>query len=268
MRVSLEKLTCKTPHYMASLPDLTPEELTRYEWQVCVDGFGEEGQRKLKAASVLVSRCGGVGGNLALQLAAAGVGRLILAHAGNLRANDLNRQILMSHPNLGQPRAEQAADRLKQLNPFLQVDPVPENITAQNVDRLVQGVDVVASCAPLFEERLLMNQAAFRHGKPLVDCALYDLDFQVATVLPGKTACLACLIPSPPPGWKRQFPVFGAVAGVAGCLGAMEIIKLLSGLGELLTNQLLLGDLRTMQFQKVKVERRPDCPVCGMGDSP
>lgn len=246
-------------------PPLTPEESAQYEWQFWVDGFGEEGQRRLKAASVLVSRCGGVGGNVALQLAAAGVGRLVLAHAGNLRPGDLNRQILMSHAGLGQPRAAQAAARLRQVNPFIQVEAVPENINGENVDRLVSGVDAVASCAPLFEERLLLNAAAVRHRKPLVDCAMFDLDLQVTTVLPGQSACLACLIPAPPPDWKRQFPVFGAVAGVAGCLGAMEIIKVLSGLKQPLQNQLLLGDLRTMQFQKINLERRENCPVCGEG---
>src|SRR5207249_193795 len=119
-----------------TLPFLTAEERAIYEWQLWVAGFGEEGQRRLKQARVLVSRCGGVGGHVALQLAAAGIGKLILAHAGNLRPSDLNRQVLMSHAALGSCRVEQAARRLQELNPRLEVEPVAENISEANVDRL------------------------------------------------------------------------------------------------------------------------------------
>src|SRR5438132_11053315 len=109
---------------MAEHSSLSDDERARYDWQLSVSGFGEAGQLRLKNATVLVSRCGGVGGTLALQLAAAGVGRLILAHAGNLRPNDLNRQLLMSHAGLGQPRADQAARRLREFNPHIEVVPV------------------------------------------------------------------------------------------------------------------------------------------------
>src|SRR6188474_3452015 len=109
-----------------TLPDLTPDELRRYEWQLSVRDFGEEGQRKLKAATVLVSRIGGVGGSAAMQLAAAGIGRLILAHAGNLRLNDLNRQLLMTTDWIGKPRIESAERRLRDLNPHVEITTVPE----------------------------------------------------------------------------------------------------------------------------------------------
>jgi molybdopterin-synthase adenylyltransferase len=242
---------------------LTDVERAVYEWQLWVEGFGEPGQELLKGASVLVSRCGGVGGIVAYHLAAAGVGRLVLAHAGNLRPSDLNRQLLMTHDGLGRPRAEQAACRLRELNPYIEVESVPENVSEANVERLVGGVDLVAACAPLFEERLLMNRAAVRQGKPLVDCAMYELEAQLTTVLPGRTPCLACLYPSPPPAWKRAFPVFGAVAGTVGSLGAMEAIKVLAGLGEPLQGRMLTCDLRDMTFRTVTVHRRPDCAVCG-----
>jgi molybdopterin/thiamine biosynthesis adenylyltransferase len=242
---------------------LTDADRERYRWQLWVAGFGDEGQRRLKGASVLVSRCGGVGGAVAYQLAAAGVGRLILAHAGNLRLNDLNRQLLMTTDAVGSPRAEVAARRLRDLNPTIEIEPVGENISTANVERLVSAVDLVAVCAPTFPERLLMNAAAVRHGKPLVDCAMYELQAQVTTVIPGQTPCLACLYPAEPPHWKREFPVFGAVAGMVGCLGAMEAIKVLSRLGEPLLGRMLLCDLGDMTFQKVALQRRPDCPVCG-----
>lgn len=241
---------------------LTDADRERYEWQLSVPAFGEAGQQKLKNASVLVSRCGGVGGLVAHELAAAGVGRLILAHGGLLRLNDLNRQLLMSQAGLGQPRVHQAAQRLRQLNPDLQVVAVAENITEENVARLMEQADLAVDCAPLFKERLLLNQEAVRQRKPLVDCAMYELEGQVTTILPGKTPCLACLYPQEPPAWKRQFPVLGAVAGTIGCLGAMEAIKVITGLGGPLYGQLLTMDLRRMVFRKVSLRRRLDCRIC------
>lgn len=242
---------------------LTDAERDQYGWQLCVPDFGEEGQRKLKSASVLISRCGGVGGTVAYQLAAAGVGRLVLAHAGNLRADDLNRQILMEHAWIGKPRLELAAQRLRGLNPHIEVVSVAENLSQANAERLVRQVDLVVSCAPRFSERLLMNQEAVQQGKPLVDCAMYELDAQLTTVQPGQTPCLACLYRTDPPAWQRQFPVFGAVAGTIGCLGAMEAIKVLAGVGEPLYGKLLLCDLRTMTFRKTTIQRNTNCPVCG-----
>jgi molybdopterin/thiamine biosynthesis adenylyltransferase len=241
---------------------LTDTDKALYEWQMWVPDFGLAGQERLRGASVLVSRAGGVGGAAAQQLALAGVGRIVLAHAGPLRMSDLNRQVLMSHAGLGQSRVEQAARRLCEMAPGVEVDAVPENICEENVARLVAGVDLIVGSAPRFTERLLMNREAIRQGKPLVDCAMYELELQVTTIVPGRTPCLACLVPTEPPAWDRQFPVFGAVAGVAGSLGAMEAIKVLAGLGEPLLGRMLLADLRTMRFQHAKVHCRSQCSVC------
>jgi molybdopterin/thiamine biosynthesis adenylyltransferase len=242
---------------------LTDADRAVYEWQMWVSDFGEAGQQKLKGASVLISRIGGVGGSVAYQLAAAGVGRLLLAHAGNLRTNDLNRQLLMSHDGVGHCRVELAAQRLRQFNPLITVEPVAENISAANVERLVGQVDLVVGCAPLFEERLLMNAAAVRQGKPYVDCAMYELEAQLTSVVPGKTPCLACLYSEVPSTWQRRFPVFGAVAATIGCLGAMEAIKILGSFAQPLLGKLLLADLRTMEFRTVSLVRNRDCPICG-----
>jgi molybdopterin/thiamine biosynthesis adenylyltransferase len=244
---------------------LTPEERAVYEWQLWVPGFGEAGQETLKGASVLVSRVGGVGGTAAYALAAAGVGRLVIAHAGDVRPNDLNRQLLMTADGVGKPRVESASRRLRELNPRLEVVAVPENVSEANAERLVGQVDCVVDAAPLFRERFLLNREAVRLGKPLVDAAMYDFEVQLTTVLPGKTPCLACLYPEEPPGWKRQFPVFGAVAAVAGSLAAAEALKVLTGLGEPLAGRLLTGDLRAMDFRTVRLSRRPGCSVCGGG---
>ena len=248
---------------MDSLPHLTDAEFCRYEWQMWVDGFDEACQRKLKASSVLVSRCGGVGGLIAYQLAAAGIGKLVLAHAGQLKPSDLNRQILMRHDWIGRSRVECAAQRLRELNPQIIVEAVPENLSADNAEQLVKRVDLVADGAPLFEERFAMNREAVRQGKPLVECAVFEMEAQLTTILPGRTPCLECLCREAPAHWKRQFPVFGAVSGMAGCLGAMEVIKVLTGLGEPLLGRLLVCDLRSMSFRTLRLKRDLNCPLCG-----
>ena len=198
-----------------------------------------------------------------MQLAAAGVGRLILAHAGDLRLNDLNRQLLMTTDGIGKPRIESAVRRLRELNPYVLVDAIGENVSAANAERLVGSADVVVSAAPLFEERLEMNRQAVRRGVPLVDCAMYELEGRLLTVLPGRTPCLSCLYPEKPPHWKREFPVFGAVASTVGSLAAMEVIKLAAGLGDPPKGRLLNFDLRDLTFTTITVDRRTDCAVCG-----
>jgi molybdopterin/thiamine biosynthesis adenylyltransferase len=250
---------------MSEAAPLTDFEREVYRWQLWVEGFGEEGQRRLKAASVLISRCGGVGGAVALELAAAGVGRLILAHAGPLKPPDLNRQILMTEDWLGRPRVECAAQRLRALNPRTRIVAVAENVGEANARALVAQADLVVDCAPLFAERLLMNREAVRQSKPMVECAMYELEAQLTTLVPGRTPCLACFCPEAPPDWKREFPVLGAVSGMVGCLGALEAVKVLTGLGEPLLGRLLVCDLRRMAFRTLPLKREPRCPVCGGG---
>ena len=245
------------------LPELTDAEKARYEWQMWVDGFGETGQRRLKSSTVLVSRVGGVGGCAAYQLAAAGVGRLILAHGGDLKASDLNRQLLMTTDWLGKPRIESAARRLRELNPYVEIVAVPENISETNVAGLVAQADLVVDAAPLFRERFLLNQECVRQRKPMVECAMYEFEAHLTTFMPGKTGCLSCLYPGNPEWWRREFPVFGAVAGTVGSMGAVEAIKVLSGVGEPLAGRMLNMDLREMNFQTVNLRRDPQCRVCG-----
>jgi molybdopterin-synthase adenylyltransferase len=242
---------------------LTDDDRATYEWQMWVDGFGERGQQALKGASVLVSRIGGLGGIVAYQLAAAGIGKLVLAHAGSVQPSDLNRQLLMTHAAIGTSRIVSAVRRLHELNPRLEIVGVEENINDRNVDGLVAQVDLVVDCAPRFEERLAMNRAAVGQRKPLVECAMYELEASLTTVVSGQTPCLACWCPESPSAWKREFPVFGAVSGAVGCLAAMEVIKVIAGLGEPLYGRMLTFDLRTMAFAVRKLSRNPACAVCG-----
>lgn len=246
-----------------STPSLNDHERAVYEWQMWVEDFGEAGQQRLKGASVMISRAGGVGGLVAYQLAAAGIGKLVIAHAGNVKPGDLNRQLLMTHDWLGKPRIESIERRLRELNPRLEVIGVGENVNAENAERLVQQADLVVDCAPLFPERFAMNEQCVRQNKPMVECAMYELEAQCTTFVPGRSPCLACLYPQAPPMWKRQFPVFGAVSGTIACIAAVEAIKLIAGFGEPLIGRLLQCDLRSMNFRTLTIQRRPECEVCG-----
>jgi len=253
---------------MGARKPINDEERAIYEWQLWVPEFGEAGQEALKGASVLVSRCGGLGSVVAYELAAAGIGKLVVAHAGNVKPSDLNRQLLMTHDWLGKSRVESAKRRLQELNPRLEVVAIPENINARNAEEIVAQVDLIVDCAPLFVERFQMNRQAIQQDKPLVECAMYDLEGQIMTIVPGRTPCLACLYPDEPPAWRREFPVFGAVSGVVGCLGAMEAIKVIAEFGQPLLGELLTYDLRDMTFRKRTILANPDCSVCDRSTLP
>ncbi|TWT92633.1 HesA/MoeB/ThiF family protein [Neorhodopirellula pilleata] len=242
---------------------LTEEEREIYQWQMWVPDFGATGQERLKASSVMVSRVGGVGSVVAYELAAAGVGKLILAHAGNVKPSDLNRQLLITHDWIGKPRIESIRRRLLELNPRLEIVAVGQNVNETNAADLVAQCDVVVDCAPLFAERFAMNEQAVRQNKPMVECAMHELEAHLTTIVPGRTACLRCLTPEQPPSWTREFPVFGAVSGTVACMAAMETIKTIAGIGNPLHNRMLRMDLRDMSFHSLKIKRRPDCPCCG-----
>jgi molybdopterin/thiamine biosynthesis adenylyltransferase len=241
---------------------LNQEEKDTYAWQTTVPGFGEEGQVKLKNSTVFISRCGGLGSVVAYELAAAGIGKMILAHGGDVKHSDLNRQLLMTHDWLGKPRIESVERRLKELNPRLEIEAVNANVNEENAQALMKEADLIIDCAPLFEERYLMNREAIANNIPLVECAMFEMQAQITTIIPGLTPCLKCIYPEKPAAWKRRFPVFGAVSGTVGCMAAMEAIKVLSGLGDSLQNRLLSFDLRDMTFMKSPIVKRADCPAC------
>ncbi len=235
--------------------NLSDAERAQYAWQMSVPGVGEEGQLRLKSATVLVSRCGGVGGCAAQQLAAAGVGRLILLHGGDLQPSDLNRQILMRADALGTNRAECAATRLREINPHIEVLTVPEHPDEENTARLAAEADLVISAAPLFEERHALHRAAAARGIPCVEAAMYDMQGYVTVVHPPHTARYEDWVPEKPEWWTRRFPVFGAVAATVGSLAAVEAIKILTGIGEPLHNRLLAIDFLTARARSVRLPR-------------
>ncbi len=245
------------------MDQLSDQDRAIYEWQLDVPGMGEAGQLKLRNATALVSRVGGLGGPLCFSLAAAGIGKIIIAHAGDLRLDDLNRQILMSYDGLGKPRADTIQETLNRFNPNIEIEVIAENICEDNVTSLVNQADIVFGAAPLFEERFLLNRECVRRRIPLIDSAMFNMEGHVIPIVPGETPCLACLYPEIPPHWKREFPVIGAVSALAANIGAVEGIKLLSGVGQVQKGKMIFFDAGTMNFQKIKIKKNPDCVICG-----
>lgn len=241
---------------------LSQEERARFEWQIMIPGFGIEAQRKLKSSSALVTRVGGLGGPAALNLAMAGIGKLVLAHGGNVERFHMNRMILASYDAIDRRSpATVAAERLAVLNPTVEIEVVEENVTDQTVDEMVRRVDIVLDCPPTFEERHILNAACVRLGKPMIESAVYGMEGYVTTVLPGKTACIACLDLGPN-DWDLPFPVLGAIPCAIGSIAALEAIKVLTGYGAPLLNTLMLFDGATSRTKYLEIQADPDCKVC------
>ena len=242
---------------------LTPKELERYQRQIMLPGFGESGQKALKSTTVLITGVGGLGGTVALYLAVAGVGKLILVRGGDLRLDDMNRQILMTDEWVGKPRVFKAKETLGEINPDVEIEAIAEYITPDNVDSLVQQVDLAIDCAHNFTERDLLNAACVRFGKPMIEAAMNDMEAYLTTIIPGETPCLSCIFPEKPDWDRRGFGVLGAVSGTLACLAAIDAIKLITGLAQPLLGQLLTMDLNSLEFVKRRPFHDPNCSVCG-----
>jgi molybdopterin/thiamine biosynthesis adenylyltransferase len=241
---------------------LTPQELKRYERQIMIHGFGEAGQEKLKAAGVFVAGAGGLGSPVALYLAAAGIGRLRLADHDSVELTNLNRQVLHWPENIGQEKAASAAAKLAGLNPDITVEAVPEQITEANASRLVGDAAAIVDAMDNLPTRYILNKTAIAKGIPFFHGAVQGFEGRAMTVLPGRSACLYCLYHGAtlPP---EKFPVIGVTPAVIGCIQATEVIKYITGLGELLTDRLLVYDALGMKFTELHVRRDPACHHCG-----
>lgn len=245
--------------------DLCEAELERYSRQIGPGVLTFEGQLRLKQATVLVTRAGGMGGPAALMLTISGVGRVILAHGGSLISPDLNRQVLGSEDGLGEPRAPQFADRLRQLNRFVEIEALDREPDDNEALQLARRCDVILACPPTFEERLRLNRAAVAARVPLIDAAQWGMGGTLCVFRPGQTACLECLYPATPP-FEEMFPVIGAISSAIGSLAALEAIKILSGVGHPLWGRMLTYDGFRGGVSMIQLTRRPDCACCaGVG---
>jgi molybdopterin/thiamine biosynthesis adenylyltransferase len=243
---------------------LTDWELDKYRRQIMIPDFGVEAQEKLKNSAALVTRLGGLGGPTAIWLAAAGIGKLVIAHGGKLTPSNLNRQILMRGDSVGEPRAPQAEETLRRFSPDVELVTYAADANADNVADWVGQVDIVCDTTPDFRERLLLNAECVRQGKPLVDSGMNGMEAQLSVFHPPDTPCLQCLVPEVPDWWDPMgFGVLGALSGALGALTALEVVKVLTGYGEPLKGKLLVFDGEDMSFNKYTINKRPDCPICG-----
>jgi adenylyltransferase/sulfurtransferase len=211
---------------------------------------------------VIVAGLGGLGSPALIYLAAAGVGHLTLIDNQRVERSNLNRQVLHWEQDLCQSKVKSAAEKLRLLNSSAKVSGVLEEITPRNVRRLIRGADVVVDGMDNYPTRYLLNEACVKENIPFVHGAVEGLLGQVMTVLPRKGPCLRCAVPREPPK-KPIFPVLGATAGVIGCLEAMEVVKLIVGVGSPLIGRMLIFNGADMTFDEIRVKRDPKCKVCG-----
>ena len=241
---------------------LTPSELTRYDRQMIVPGWGLEGQKKLKEARVIVTGSGGLGCPASIYLTVAGVGKLVIIDKERFELSNLNRQVLGWQKDIGRLKAEAAAEKLRAMNPDIEVEPLIVEITEDNVRDLIRGANVVVDAMDNWVTRFLINRVCVEERIPFVHAGIHGLHGQVTTIVPGKGPCLRCILPKTPSEIKR-FPVLGATPAFFAILQTMETLKLILGIGKPLVGRMLLFDGEDMSFQSIKVNRRTDCPVCG-----
>ena len=241
---------------------LSPEEIERYDRQILIPSFGIEAQLKLERSTVLVAGVGGLGSAASIYLAAAGIGRIRLVDEGEIELSNLNRQILYSTEDIGKPKVLVASKRLRALNPTIEVEAIQEKITDSNIGDFLEGVGVVVDGQDNFRTRFIINKACVERGKPFIYGAVYGLEGRLMTIIPGKTACLSCLIPTLPRD-PVKIPTVGPVPGLVGALEALEAIKLITGVGEPFTNRLLIIAGEDLSFYTLEVKRDPKCQVCG-----
>ncbi len=247
---------------------LSHEEIARYSRHLIMPEVGMAGQRRLKQSSVLLIGTGGLGSPLALYLAAAGVGHIGLVDFDVVDASNLQRQIVHGTSTVGVAKTESARQRLRDLNPYIEITTHETQITSQNALELMRPYDVIVDGTDNFPTRYLTNDACVLLGKPNVYGSIFRFEGQ-ATVFSARDGgpCYRCLYPEPPPPGLvpscAEGGVLGVLPGVIGTIQATEVIKLLIGIGEPLIGRLLLYDALAMRFRELKLRRNPSCPVCG-----
>jgi adenylyltransferase/sulfurtransferase len=248
-------------------PDLGRGELLRYARHLALPGVGLEGQRRLKEARVLCVGAGGLGSPLALYLAAAGVGTLGLVDDDVVDLTNLQRQILHGTRDVGRSKLDSAADRLRDLNPHVEVVRHQARLSGENALRIVAGYDVVVDGTDNFPTRYLVNDACVLAGKPNVYGSVFRWEGQVSLFATPGGPCYRCLFREPPPPGLvpdcAEGGVLGVLPGIVGSLQALETVKLVLGVGDTLAGRLLIFDALDMTWREVAVRRNPECPVCG-----
>jgi adenylyltransferase/sulfurtransferase len=250
-----------------ALPGLTNEEIARYSRHLLLPEVGVEGQRRLKAARVLLIGTGGLGAPLGMYLAAAGVGTLGLVDFDVVEASNLQRQIIHGTGDVGRPKIESARDRLSDINPNVKIETYETRLTSENALELFRDYDVIADGTDNFPTRYLVNDACVLAGKPNVYGSIFRFEGQASVFWAERGACYRCLYPEPPPPGLvpscAEGGVLGVLPGIVGAIQANEAIKIILGAEGVLVNRLLLFDAWGMRFRELRLRKDPACPVCG-----
>jgi adenylyltransferase/sulfurtransferase len=250
-----------------ALPSLSNEEIARYSRHLIMPEVGMEGQRRLKAARVLMIGTGGLGAPTGMYLAAAGVGTLGVVDFDVVDASNLQRQIVHGTKDVGRPKIESARDRLNDINPNVRIEAYETRLTSENALELFRDYDMVVDGTDNFPTRYLVNDACVLAGKPNVYGSIFRFEGQASVFWAARGACYRCLYPEPPPVGLvpscAEGGVLGVLPGIVGAIQANEAIKLILGGGEPLINRLLLFDAWKLRFRELKLRKDPACPVCG-----
>src|SRR5438874_4328920 len=246
---------------------LSPNEVARYSRHLIMPEVGVDGQKRLKASSVLLVGAGGLGSPLGLYLAAAGVGRIGIVDFDVVDFSNLQRQVLHGTPDVGRSKLQSAKDRLQAINPEVQIDLYETRLSSANAMSILAPYDIVIDGTDNFPTRYLVNDACVLLKKPNVYGSIFRFDGQASVFYPPHGPCYRCLYPEPPPPGEvpscAEGGVLGILPGLIGCIQATEGVKLILGKGSTLIGRLLLYDALSMKFQEFKVRRNPKCPVCG-----
>jgi adenylyltransferase/sulfurtransferase len=248
--------------------ELSPEQIRRYGRHLILPEVGVEGQRKICATRVLCVGAGGLGSPLALYLAAAGIGTLGIVDFDQVELSNLQRQIIHGTDDVGRPKAHSAKDRIRQLNPGVEVILHETRLTSQNALKIIAAYDIVVDGTDNFPTRYLTNDACVLLKKPNVYGSIFRFEGQASVFAPHlKGPCYRCLYPEPPPPGAvpscAEGGVLGVLPGVIGLIQATEVLKLATGIGVSLLNRLVLYDALAMKFRELKLRRDPKCPLCG-----
>ncbi len=247
--------------------DLSPQEVARYSRHLIMPEVALDGQKRLKAARVLLIGAGGLGSPLGLYLAAAGVGRIGLVDFDVVDFSNLQRQVLHGTPDVGRPKLQSAKDHLHAINPEVQIDLYETRLTSANALSIFEPYDIIIDGTDNFPTRYLVNDACVLLHKPNVYGSIFRFDGQASIFFPPQGPCYRCLYPEPPPPGEvpscAEGGVLGILPGLIGCIQATEAVKLILGKGTPLIGRLVLYDALQMAFQEFKIRRNPKCPMCG-----
>ena len=245
----------------------TQEQLTRYSRHFLLPEVGEEGQAKLLDARVLMVGAGGLGSPSAYYLAAAGVGTMGIIDHDVVDLSNLQRQILHTNDRIGEPKTESARQTLQGLNPDVNVIPIPERLSSDNIMEIIKDYDIVVDGCDNFATRYLVNDACVMTGKPNVHGSIFQFEGQVSVFHPGNGPCYRCLYPEPPPPGMApscaEAGVLGVLPGLIGTIQAVEAIKLILSKGDSLAGRLLHFNTLTMEINTLRLRQDPECPMCG-----